>query len=391
MSGNNVDVDAVNERLNGLVALLKAVGVGDTNSSNKKQNSQFNDDQIQDIIHKLQLAQTEAPQIIAALEAHQKRSKQQQQRSQPPPSPQRQTKDSGYYEEDYGNEDNFDDEDDDDDANYPMVGHGHSDDISVVSDLTTPTVMPNQTVPEEEHYRDTLPPMIVGGNLAVIAPTKRKNLVNAAVSRNGHHPSNGNPNALYGGAAPSRRPGALAAPPQKVGGAAANRRKHYNATMEKLAHEGSKSKTALPSSVVDKNSAVVKKKSKPVARRSSLDNSGWASGGGHLQQEEEKDWNMFESRPGSTKKMTTMIDDDGFLTGDAAFDPFAKTTFKTSAFDNPEMPSSKPKRKLGTKSRSSRSNSPDIGGFGYESPKLKSSSSGSGSKPRRSRRASLAM
>ena len=82
----SVDVNAVNERLNGLVTLLKAVGVDDLNTGDVARVSnclksneggvglpdarQLNDEQIEAIIKKLQVAQQEAPQIIAALEAH---------------------------------------------------------------------------------------------------------------------------------------------------------------------------------------------------------------------------------------------------------------------------------------------------------------------------------
>jgi hypothetical protein len=169
----------VNAKLSSIVTLLKAVGV-----DGGKGGKTLDDDQIQAIIRKLQNAQAEAPQIIAALEAHASRQPE-------PPQPQ-------YEEED-------EEEEDDDDANYPMVGPGCSDDISVVSDLTTPTVVSSLNVADEEHYKETLPPMLVGSML--IAPTKRKNLVN-------------NPRTNV------RKSG--------VGGAAAQRRKHYNATMENL-------------------------------------------------------------------------------------------------------------------------------------------------------------
>jgi hypothetical protein len=36
--------------------------------------------------------------------------------------------------------------------NYPTIGCGHSDDVSVMSEMTTPTVMTKQPVPEEEFY-----------------------------------------------------------------------------------------------------------------------------------------------------------------------------------------------------------------------------------------------
>jgi hypothetical protein len=122
----------VNAKLNSIVTLLKAVGV-DGGMGGKT----LDDDQIQAIIRKLQNAQAEAPQIIAALEAHANRQPE-------PPQPQ-------YEEED-------DEEEDDDDANYPMVGPGCSDDVSIMSDLTTPTVVSSLNVPDEEHYKDTLPP-----------------------------------------------------------------------------------------------------------------------------------------------------------------------------------------------------------------------------------------
>ena len=48
----------------------------------------------------------------------------------------------------------FDDDVMDDDDNYPKIGPGYSDDISVVSDMTTPTVMTRQQVAEEEHYKE---------------------------------------------------------------------------------------------------------------------------------------------------------------------------------------------------------------------------------------------
>ena len=77
----SVDVDAVNERLNGLVTLLQAVGMdtGDVTGISKGLGGgsggipdarQLNDEQIEAIIKKLQQAQAQAPQIIAALEAH---------------------------------------------------------------------------------------------------------------------------------------------------------------------------------------------------------------------------------------------------------------------------------------------------------------------------------
>lgn len=307
----------VNAKLNGIVTLLKAVGV-----DGGKGGKNLDDHQIQAIIRKLQSAQAEAPQIIAALEAHSNRQAE-------PPQPQ--------YDDD-------EEEEDDDDANYPMVGPGCSDDISVVSDLTTPTVVSSLNVPDEEHYKDTLPPMIVGSML--IAPTKRKNLVNTA--RN---------NVRKGG----------------VGGAAAQRRKHYNATMEKLKTEKSEKKaaTAAPAPKPKQPSPKPAKSKKKAARRASLGAADADKGNAFT-----NSWNAFESNTLPKKETpSTLIDDDGFLMSSGAefeaFDPFQDTNFGAKT---PNSTSTKKK----TKKKASKSSS--------------NNSTGTGSgKPRRTRRASLAM
>jgi hypothetical protein len=335
-----VDVDAVNERLNGLVTLLKAVGVDSLDGKGGASSSrggmpdarQLDDDQIEAIIKKLQMAQTEAPQIIAALEAQAKLKKQQHQQLEarpPPPQQQQQQHD----------DDDDDDDSYDEDANYPMVGHGCSDDVSVMSDLTTPTVHQGMAVPDEEHYRDTLPPMIVGGghnNLPpmLIAPTKRKNLVGNVRS-----------NTLAAPRASSRT--AIAKPPSGtsssgVGGAAAQRRKHYNATMEKLAHEPVQQHqlsaqvrkvkatptTSATTPNTTNNSTTIKKKIVKTARRASVAHGVAPSN----DWEATPQWNAFENAasPSKSHKATTLIDDDGFLMGDTSFDPF-----QTSAANNP--------------------------------------------------------
>lgn len=404
----SVDVDAVNERLNGLVTLLKAVGVdgvsnekGGTASkrSGMPDARQLDDDQIEAIIKKLQMAQSEAPQIIAALEAQaasKKRQQQQQQQSRHPQEPPEQKQQHVEEEEEESDEDSFDE-----DANYPMVGHGCSDDISVVSDLTTPTVVVGVPVPEEEHYRDTLPPMIVGGGGGgggappmLIAPTKRKNLVGAV------------------------KPAGVVAPPRRSphthgkttgGGAAAQRRKHYNATMEKLAHEGttgaikSSSRDGKPRSDEGKSSnsgrphksssrqkdpshpsqeRTGKKSSRP-GRRASLAGGNAVDWDQPASQSQDK-WNAFEHTAATklgksaTKPVaSTMIDDDGFLMSkDIEFDPFAEAAF--NPFQQAKQKKSSKKSK-GHKPSSSipSSNSSSNGSHG-----------GGSSRPRRSRRAS---
>lgn len=329
----SVDVDAVNERLNGLVTLLKAVGVDSLEkgevASNKMGSSngnndlalpdarQLNDDQIEAIIKKLQQAQSEAPQIIAALEAHaEARSltgsaaapKQQQKPKQPEPE-----------EEEDDDEDEFDE-----DANYPMVGAGVSDDISVVSDLTTPTVLEGVHVPEEEHYRDTLPPMIVGGGPGngpgmVISAPKRKNLVNQV---------------RPGGIAP---PGSRRNDRVRPGGAAAARRKNYQDTMAKLHENPTNMGYVGPPEVPANAHKQAPRKSRPAGgersgsgkRRPTKSRSadGDAFGSTHSNRSGNSgDWDTGFSggnkpKPKPKSKPTKQIDDDGFLVGDS-FDPF---------------------------------------------------------------------
>ena len=263
-----VDVETVNERLNGLVNLLKAVGVDESGNAKRKNNHssynknsavpdarQLDDQQIAAIIQKLQMAQSEAPQIIAALEAQAKMKQRQRQRQ--PQVEEEEEEEEEVQEEEEEEDDEDDSYDDDDDGNYPMVGPGCSDDVSVVSDLTTPTVVQNPHVNEEEHYRDNhaLPPMLIigggggGGNHhqqqlppMLIAPTKRKNLVGsvrantlaATPLRNANGikaPSSSKGNGGISSGAPST-------PSSSNGkGAAAQRRKVYNATMERLTQD----------------------------------------------------------------------------------------------------------------------------------------------------------
>lgn len=364
------DVDAVNERLNGLVTLLQAVGVGMDSGEMARLGKgytnkggemgipdarQLNDEQVEALIRKLQQAQAEAPQIIAALEAHAearslnggKSNKESPSRSQPQPQQQQEEEDE-------------DDSEYDDDANYPMVGHGCSDEISVVSDLTTPTVVSSIHVPDEEHYRDTLPPMIIGGGPGdappmMINPTKRKNLVSQVRPSSGIAP-------------PSRR---NAPAPSRSGGAAASRRKNYQETMARL-HDNphaagftgpanpapsrrgpppqqapSPRKVAPPSPAPPPSAPVKKRVPRPAPMHqakpdsfnemasnfSELANSRSKSTSNSWDKQQE--WNAFESKPPNQRRAETTVDNDGFLVGES-FDPFSSggsNPFKSSAGD----------------------------------------------------------
>ena len=346
----SVDVDAVNERLNGLVTLLKAVGVDsdDIAASGKKSGSgsggglpdvakQLNDDQIEAIIKKLQQAQAEAPQIIAALEAHaEARSLTGGEASSGKAmskKPEKKEEVVVVEEEEEEDDDEFDE-----DANYPMVGHGVSDDISVVSDLTTPTVVPGK-VADEEHYRETLPPMIVGGvgqPSMVISTPKRKNLVNQV-----RPPGALAPPGSRRGAAPR---GGMMAQSAPAGGAAAARRKMYQDTMARIGENPSATgfgsggmkgpphaKPAAKSHSKHSRTSVEKPKKKPTKKTVSS-----GSSTGKTASSSSDGWNSFDQPAPSKKKAggPTVIDDDGFLVGDS-FDPFSTSNnpFKSSAGD----------------------------------------------------------
>lgn len=218
------DVDAVNERLNGLVKLLHVVGIDGVNpdalveeqkklkgSSASTPTTQSSDSQILEIIKKLQLSEADSPEILAALKSPELRALASlaAQKQSKPAEPKKAAAPS------------LDDVMDDDD-NYPKIGPGYSDDISVVSDLTTPTVMTKQHVAEEEYYRDVnggpsaLPPMQIGGThparpngVGAYVP-KKKNLVSQV------------------------KPGATRRAIAKTGGAAAQRRLNYQQAMAKL-------------------------------------------------------------------------------------------------------------------------------------------------------------
>lgn len=113
-------------------------------------------------------------------------------------------------------------------TSYPKIGPGYSDSISVVSDLTTPTVMPGQVVPEEEHYAG--PPLQIDFSRRAPRPQLRRPSLEHNISA---------------GSAPAATPRDRRAstsdlrPPSrrevtKPGGAAASRRQNHQMTMAHL-------------------------------------------------------------------------------------------------------------------------------------------------------------
>jgi hypothetical protein len=235
----NGDVDAINERLNGLVNLLQVVGIdgvnpnalveeqrraggGATPGSNAPQSS---DAHILELIKKLQIAQADSPEILAALQSPELRAlaslaAQKQAAAQKAPEPAR--KASSLHDVM------------DDDDNYPKIGPGYSDDISVVSDMTTPTVMTRQQVADEEHYREVnggpgaLPPMSSLGPAQPARPSM--GMVGSQRSLGAGGGGGGKTKNMVGQVRPVAARRAIA----KSGGAAAQRRLNYQMAMTKL-------------------------------------------------------------------------------------------------------------------------------------------------------------
>ena len=196
-----------------------AGAAGDISLPDVSKLNDLKDDQIEALIEKLAEVQAHAPQIIAALEAQQearsrgsrgskgdrKGSSDRGERTQPPKGKHQQP---AYIQEEEHEEvveeEGEDDEDYDDfdeDAEYPMVGEGYSDELSVVSDMTTPTVVSSLEIHEEEYYRD----MIVGG-VKVSAPKKKDLLTQVAKT---------NARKTAGGAAAKKKVAAKKTAPKK--------------------------------------------------------------------------------------------------------------------------------------------------------------------------------
>ncbi|KAL3914519.1 MAG: hypothetical protein SGILL_006073 [Bacillariaceae sp.] len=258
----NGDVDAINERLNGLVNLLQVVGIdgvnpdalveeqrragGGTAARGSSAAPQSNDTQILELIKKLQLAQADSPEILAALKSPELRAlaslaaQKQQQGSQNAAAPEKPAKKATPALDDVM----------DDDDNYPKIGPGYSDDISVVSDMTTPTVMTRQHVAEEEQYGEVnggpgaLPPMSALGPAQPVRPSM--GMINTHHHHHGKGGGGGKTKNMVGQVRPGQARRAIA----KSGGAAAQRRLNYQMAMTKLQgvpeHGGASPKRVSP-------------------------------------------------------------------------------------------------------------------------------------------------
>ena len=116
-------------------------------------------------------------------------------------------------------------------TSYPIIGDGYSDTISVVSDITMPTVMPG-AVPLEEHYLS--PPMQIGFSRKAAKQKLRR--PSEQESRSSKQEQNTSPTPVTTPTKPTPDVQPSPAPPvvAKAGGAAAKRRLNYQITMAQL-------------------------------------------------------------------------------------------------------------------------------------------------------------
>jgi hypothetical protein len=436
------DTEAIDERLNGLVNLLQVVGIDgidsdalveeqkrmsstkskgsrekkSSSSSKKKASSDTaassSDAQILEIIKKLQQAQADSPELLEALQnpqlmalaslAAQKQSTEQKQKPSLATS--------------------LDDVLDDDD-NFPKIGPGYSDECSVISEMSTPTVMTRQNVAEEEHYREIKgggqgPPMHIGsggGGQHTPSPTPRRTS-RIGRSASGIAGGGGKTKNMLSQVRPmaaARRQAPIPTPkPVSVGsgGAAAQRRLNYQMAMNKLQSTGfgkqtpsktgnhnddqdrsllspTKKQTELfsVSSPATPNTKERKSKSKSANSRSTTATSGTGSSndsgsGGRRKTSNNNnstniDWGMTDSNgwpefdESNTKNdnKDVFVDNDGFFSDDV----FSSN----EGFDAGRSPTTTTRRKKSGKSPT-RDRSPPR--------KSKSSSMGSKKKPSRS-------
>jgi hypothetical protein len=397
---DGVDPDALVEEQKRLASQKK-----DGASDGTGATAQSTDSQILEIIKKLQLAQADSPEILAALQSPELRAlaslaAQKQNAPAPAPAP------SGPK--------SLDDVMEDEDDNYPKIGPGYSDDISVMSDLTTPTVMTRQNIEEEEHYKDVnggpgaLPPMSIGG------PAKPPMSVGGGGGKSRNKLGNVS-------AALARR--AIA----KTGGAAAQRRLNYQQQMAKLQdeeeadggdmnytndhndHNSKKNRAAsppkshvksdpskFPSMSEERKKGKSKKKDGERKKKKksgdhgddskSKNSKGSTSTGDNIDwgTTEEAGWPSFDTAFGenpfgtSTGNKETTVDGDGFFASDvfANADPFAQNSSAASATGS---------KSSGTKKKKKRTSKDDGQGTKNRSEKSKDK------KDRRTRRASLQM
>mmetsp|Transcript_14112 Transcript_14112/g.32838 ORF Transcript_14112/g.32838 Transcript_14112/m.32838 type:complete len:485 (-) Transcript_14112:3071-4525(-) len=385
------DSGGVNERLNGLISLLQSVGIDGVDSdalldqqrrSKTKSNSNrstpkkkavddsaaasSSDAQILEIVKKLQQAQMDSPEIFEALKSPELlalASLAAQTKGASAPEPAKPVATS------------LDDVIDVDDDNYPKIGPGYSDDISVVSELSTPTVMSRQSIPEEEYYREvntgggisSLPGGLAGSRLSRATP-------NRAGLGGGKLPA-GKTRNMVGQVRPlaPRRsiPGIAAIPPKPTGGgAAAQRRLNYQMAMSKLESDGFASPTQDNTQPNSPSATGTSKDGKKLAKApartvSGTKSIGSGSGGGGSKRKprsinskiktsddinwgttDEDGWPAFEDLKNNNSTTDFFVDSDGF---------FSDNVFSNDGSVGPTTSTSSKSRKKKSDKSSSRS------------------------------------
>mmetsp|Transcript_403 Transcript_403/g.849 ORF Transcript_403/g.849 Transcript_403/m.849 type:complete len:455 (-) Transcript_403:300-1664(-) len=352
----------VNDKLNGLISLLKTVGIDglDSNalleqqklkSSPKKESS--SDAQILELVKKLQQAQADSPEILEALKSPEllvlaSLAAQKQSAAPEPPKPAPTSLDDVF---------------DVDDDNYPKIGPGYSDDISVVSELSCPTVMTRQSVAEEEYYNEvnaksnhTPPPLLSRGLAGNGLRGPVRNIPNrvaaTAKSRN-----------MVGQVRPiAPRRSIPTIPVKPSGGAAAQRRLNYQMAMNKLEETGFGSPRADKPEPLSPIQSVGSKESKKLSRTvsgtKSIGSNARGGGGKSIGSNtagsgsrrkprsqtskskttddvdwgttDDDGWPAFEELKNSNSASELFVDSDGFFTDDVfANDDHGVTTSKS--------------------------------------------------------------
>jgi len=223
----------------------------------------------------------------------------------------------------------------DDDDNYPKIGPGYTDEVSVVSDMTTPTVMTKQKVLDEEHYRE------VKGGQGALTPMHQS----SAGGVTGGRPSRTVNRSAMGGGKPAGagktknmvgqvRPVAPRPPVASksgAGGAAAQRRLNYQMAMNKLESTGfgqaMEPISPTPSRESRKSTESKKSTSSPTRTSSAGRSTESGSGGGGNRRHPRKktdniDWGMtdengwptFDNDTNKSGKNELILDSDGFFT-----------------------------------------------------------------------------
>jgi len=324
-----------------------------------------NDAQILEIVKKLQQAQADSPEILEALKSPEllalaSLAAQKQGLTVSAPEPAKRVATS------------LDDVMNDDD-NYPKIGPGYSDDISVISELSTPTVMTRQEVSDEEYYRELNRELKAGRQAGGLASGRlaRSSRASLGVGKLGAGKSKNKVGQVRPMVARRAIP-AIPTIPVKTsgGGAAAQRRLNYQMAMSKLECDGfgkptpDSPKPISPNSSVNSNLKESKKLTKaPTRMASSARSIGSGSGGGNSKRKprsingkiknnsdkidwgntDEDGWPTFDT----SSSTEFFVDNDGF---------FAENVFSSNDGSVGTTPSTtKTRRKKSDKSVSLRS------------------------------------